>query len=127
MNKNEAIVILEDVLDTLVEVGNGVTDKMLHEACDKLFNFRDNYFKQLQEFKDEYDNALKFIADDKVHETEVHCTCVPLLRTELKKYNKVKEYVNEQLPIIEHYYNKINAYEAGTALEILQKIKEIIG
>lgn len=31
---------IEDVLDTLLEVGNGVTDEMLHEAADKLFKVR---------------------------------------------------------------------------------------
>ena len=35
------MLLLEDVLDTLVEVGNGVTDEQLHEAADKLFKVRD--------------------------------------------------------------------------------------
>lgn len=38
--KLEALLLIEDVLDTLVEVGNGVTDEMLHEAADKLFKAR---------------------------------------------------------------------------------------
>lgn len=46
MTKEEASTILEDVIDTLFEVGNGVTDDMLHEACDKLFKFRDEWFKK---------------------------------------------------------------------------------
>ena len=33
-------VLLEDVLDVLVEVGNGTTDKELHAAADDLFKFR---------------------------------------------------------------------------------------
>lgn len=36
-----AMHLIEDVLDTLVEVGNGVTDDMLHEAADNLFTARD--------------------------------------------------------------------------------------
>ena len=48
MNNNEATLILEDVLDVLVEVGNGVTDEMLHEAADKLFKFRDEWFKPIK-------------------------------------------------------------------------------
>lgn len=36
-----AAAMIESVLDTLVEVGNGVTDEMLHEAADKLFSVRD--------------------------------------------------------------------------------------
>lgn len=42
--------LFEQALDTLIEVGNGVTDEMLHEATDKLFKVRDileksDYFK----------------------------------------------------------------------------------
>lgn len=44
LTKKEAAEILEDVLDVLVEVGNGTTDEQLQEACDKLFKFRDGYF-----------------------------------------------------------------------------------
>jgi hypothetical protein len=44
LSVDEASEILEDVIDTLIEVGNGVTDKMLHEAADKLLRFRDQYF-----------------------------------------------------------------------------------
>ncbi len=36
----EAQVLLEGVLDTLVEVGNGITDADLHEAANDLFKFR---------------------------------------------------------------------------------------
>lgn len=36
----EAQRLIEDILDTLIEVGNGTTDKMLHEAADKLFEVR---------------------------------------------------------------------------------------
>lgn len=45
ISKDEASELLEDVLDTLVEVGNGATHEMLKEACDKLFRFRDKWFK----------------------------------------------------------------------------------
>jgi hypothetical protein len=46
MTKEEATTILEDVLDTLVEVGNGTTEEHLKEACDKLFKFRDEWFNK---------------------------------------------------------------------------------
>jgi len=42
----DAVCIIEDVLDTLVEVGNGVTDEMLHEAADLLFVFRDKWLNK---------------------------------------------------------------------------------
>ena len=37
----EVLGLIEDVLDTLIEVGNGTTDEMLHEAANKLFMVRD--------------------------------------------------------------------------------------
>lgn len=45
ISKSDAGILLEDVIDTLIEVDNGITDEMLHEATDKLFKFRDDYFK----------------------------------------------------------------------------------
>ena len=45
MTRDEAAGILEDVLDALTEVGNGVTDEYLHEVCSALFRFRDEWFK----------------------------------------------------------------------------------
>jgi hypothetical protein len=46
MTKEQASELIEDVLDTLVEVGNGVTDEMLHEAANKLFKFRDEFLNK---------------------------------------------------------------------------------
>lgn len=43
---NTAFGIIEDVLDDLIEVGNGTTDKMLHADADKLFGLR-YYLKSL--------------------------------------------------------------------------------
>jgi len=49
MDYSEASIIIEDVLDTLIEVGNGTTQEHLKEACTKLFKFRDEFFGQLEE------------------------------------------------------------------------------
>lgn len=45
MTKQKAAIILEEVIDTLIEVGNGVTDEMLHAAADQLIKFRDEWFE----------------------------------------------------------------------------------
>lgn len=37
----EVMTLIEEVLDTLVEAGNGVTNKDLHNAADRLFRVRD--------------------------------------------------------------------------------------
>ena len=47
MTNNEARTIIEEVIDTLIEVGNGVTDQDLHKECDKLLSFRNEYFNKL--------------------------------------------------------------------------------
>ena len=44
ITKEEAAEILEDVLDTLIESGNGATQEDLSNATDKLFKFRDRWF-----------------------------------------------------------------------------------
>ena len=51
MSDDDAALIIESVLDTLVEVGNGVTDEHLHAAADKLFKFRDEWFDPRYERK----------------------------------------------------------------------------
>lgn len=45
LTKEESSFLLEEVIDTLIEVGNGVTDEQLHESADYLLYFRDFYFK----------------------------------------------------------------------------------
>ncbi len=40
-HRETALEIIEKALDTLMEVGNGVTDQMLHELCDEIFILRD--------------------------------------------------------------------------------------
>lgn len=50
MTKDEASAILETVLDYLIEMGNSnyaQAENMRAEATDKLFRFRDEYFKQI--------------------------------------------------------------------------------
>jgi len=47
LTDDEARIILEDVIDTLIEVGNGTTDEQLHQAADKLLNFRDNWLDKV--------------------------------------------------------------------------------
>jgi len=42
----EAQTLIEDILDTLIEVGNGVTEEQLYIACQKLFCVRDCWFNK---------------------------------------------------------------------------------
>lgn len=43
-NADKYRIILEEVLDTLTEVGNGASDEALHESFYKLLAFRDDFF-----------------------------------------------------------------------------------
>ena len=44
LTNDEASFILEEVLDSLIEVGNGITDEDLHKSADDLLQFRDYWF-----------------------------------------------------------------------------------
>ena len=41
ITRKEAFMLIDDVIDTLIESGNGTTTEMLHEAADMLFIVRD--------------------------------------------------------------------------------------
>lgn len=58
MKTDEAREILEDVLDTLTEVGNGATDEDLWGARGDLFRFRDEWFKDACVALQQADEAL---------------------------------------------------------------------
>lgn len=46
LTRGEAFCIIDGVIDTLIEVGNGVTDEMLHADADKLFLVRDYFISR---------------------------------------------------------------------------------
>lgn len=46
LSDNDASLIIENLLDTLIEVGNGTTDEELHKSADYLFVLRDKWFKK---------------------------------------------------------------------------------
>lgn len=46
LSDDDAALIIENVLDTLVEVENGITDEELHKAAGYLFALRDKWFEK---------------------------------------------------------------------------------
>ena len=48
---DKAIMLIDSAIDTLCEVGNGVTEKDLHEAATALFEARELLYKILDENK----------------------------------------------------------------------------
>jgi len=47
LSNEDASFIIENLLDVLVEVGNGTTDEELHKQADYLFALRDKYLKPI--------------------------------------------------------------------------------
>lgn len=46
LSDDDAAFIIENVLDALVEVGNGITDEALHKQAEYLFALRDKWFNK---------------------------------------------------------------------------------
>ena len=46
LTDEDAALIIEIVLDSLIEVGNGVSDETLHESAEYLFALRDKWFQK---------------------------------------------------------------------------------
>lgn len=47
LTNNQAKLIIENVLDTLTEVGNGTTDNMLYATLDYMFALRDLWYNRV--------------------------------------------------------------------------------
>ena len=70
----EVFGLIEDVLDTLIEVGNGTTDEMLHEAADELFRVRDLLKKTVKDQEqEESEMEMRIIGVSRDH-TELICS-----------------------------------------------------
>ena len=48
LSNEDASLIIENVIDALIEVGNGISDAELHKQADYLFALRDLWFKNLK-------------------------------------------------------------------------------
>jgi len=57
--------------------------------------------KELTEKLDEYENAYKFIVDDKCFNEEKHCACAPILRAKLKELEAENATLKARLEPIE--------------------------
>lgn len=68
---------------------------------------------ELQEKLDEYENAYKFIVDDKCFNEEKHCACAPILRAKAKELEAENAMIRKRLEPIE--------MEAHQAVRKIQK------
>lgn len=70
--------------------------------------------KELTEKLDEYENAYKFIADDKCFNEEKHCACAPILRAKVRKLEAENAELRKRLEPIEAYWDDLqNRFTAG--------------
>lgn len=123
ITNNEAKLLIEDVLDTLSEVGNGVTDKMLHEACDKLFKFRDEWFnvKWMTDEVVSENNTIKLFEEftgepailyGKWEPTGTGCGFSDPGKYSVSQYNpKYVEWLQKRINKIQQRVNNANAYD----------------
>lgn len=65
---------------------------------------------ELQEKLDEYENAYKFIKDDKCFNEEKHCACAPILRAKVRKLEAENARLRARLGAIEIAYAKFKGY-----------------
>lgn len=66
--------------------------------------------KELTEKLDEYENAYKFIVDDKCFNEEKHCACAPILRAKVRKLEAENARLRARLGAIEIAYAKFKGY-----------------
>jgi len=65
---------------------------------------------ELQEKLDEYENAYKFIMDDKCFNEEKHCACAPILRAKMKELEAENAMLKARLEPIEVAHMKYKDY-----------------
>lgn len=66
--------------------------------------------KELTEKLDEYENAYKFIMDDKCFNEEKHCACAPILRAKMKELEAENAMLKARLEPIEVAHMKYKDY-----------------
>lgn len=76
--RGEADEIIKEALDTLIEVGNGVTDEMLYELLQKIFILRDIFDNKIGHNCNSFVEECAELAKRTLHEKEWR-EAVPLL------------------------------------------------
>lgn len=84
-----------------------------HEKAMEIQKERDeltNKNCELQEKLDEYENAYKFIMDDKCFNEEKHCACAPILRVKMKELEAENALLKARLEPIETAHRAYKNY-----------------
>mgnify|MGYP001240441992 CR=1 FL=1 len=72
---------------------------------------------ELQEKLDEYENAYKFIVDDKCFNEEKHCACTPILRAKVKELEAENAMLKARLEPIEAAHREYEEYPSSAIVK----------
>jgi len=72
---------------------------------------------ELQEKLDEYENAYKFIVDDKCFNEEKHCACTPILRAKVKELEAENAMLKARLEPIETAHREYEEYPSSAIVK----------
>jgi hypothetical protein len=72
---------------------------------------------ELQEKLDEYENAYKFIMDDKCFNEEKHCACTPILRAKVKELEDENTMLKARLEPIETAHRAYKNYPSSAIVK----------
>jgi hypothetical protein len=72
---------------------------------------------ELEEKLDEYENAYKFIMDDKCFNEEKHCGCAPILRAKVKELEAENALLRKRLEPIEAAHREYEEYPSSAIVK----------
>ena len=88
VNAYRELIELDAENEKLKHKGYELTQKLAHAQVEN---------EELKEESDEFDKLYKRVIDEKCPSDELHCTCVPILRMEIDRLNKIVEEADEAM------------------------------
>jgi len=83
--------------------------------------------KQLEEQIADMNDAYKVVMDEKCADDEIHCTCVPALRQQIKELELGIQKISTEVFKIWEYYKRQNEPNADSYLRIYDDLKALEG
>jgi len=88
---------------------------------------RGKHIKQLEEQIADMNDAYKVVMDEKCADDEIHCTCVPALRQQIKELELGIQKISTEVFKIWEYYKRQNDPNADSYLRIYDDLKALEG
>ena len=90
-------------------------------------DFWEQQVKQLEEQIADMNDAYKVVMDEKCADDEIHCTCVPALRQQIKELEDGIQKISTEVFKIWEYYKRQNEPNADSYLRIYDDLKALEG